>query len=99
MFLELLEMYLRSTFATWDKRIYLQKHGICIGSCIAPVLIDLFLAMHDRKINTRLDGTSVIKVFRFANDFLIIIDNNNADFYQSAGNVHDIFKRNLTPLI
>lgn len=66
---------------------------------ISPVLSDLFLAMHDRKINKLLEGTSVIQVFRFVDDFLIIIDNANADFHQTVGNVLDIFERHLSPLI
>ncbi|CAN8012071.1 unnamed protein product, partial [Ixodes pacificus] len=52
-FMELLDMYLRSTFATWGGNIYLQRQGVCIGSCIAPVLSDLFLASLDRIIFER----------------------------------------------
>lgn len=82
-FLEMLGMYLRSTFATWDTGVYLQKRGICIGSCIAPVLSDLFLAMHDPEI-INCQKTECFQVFRFVDDFLIIIDNVNADFHQTA---------------
>lgn len=35
--LELLEFYLESTFAEWDGNYYVQKQGVCIGSCLAPV--------------------------------------------------------------
>ncbi|CAN7949006.1 unnamed protein product, partial [Ixodes pacificus] len=50
---ELLHMHLRSTFATWEGNIYLQRQGVCIGSCVAPVLSDLFLASLDRTIFER----------------------------------------------
>ncbi|XP_049524969.1 uncharacterized protein LOC119456673, partial [Dermacentor silvarum] len=53
-FLELLSFYLRSTFVEFDNNIYLQKQGVCIGSCIAPVLSDLFLARCDKAISAQL---------------------------------------------
>ncbi|KAH9367656.1 hypothetical protein HPB48_020385 [Haemaphysalis longicornis] len=36
-FLELVAFYLNSTFSTWNGGTYIQKNGICIGSCIAPI--------------------------------------------------------------
>lgn len=91
--LELLDIYLRS------RVFFLQKCGICIGSCIAPVLSDVFLAKHDRDLEKSLRRTNVVKIYICRQFFFIIIDNANADFYTDAGNVLDIFKQHLTPLI
>ncbi|CAN7943095.1 unnamed protein product [Ixodes hexagonus] len=90
--MELLDMYLRSTFATWEGNIYLQQQWICIGSCIAPALSpaggtcacsDLFLASLDRTIFERLGGTKVAKVFRYVDDFLVLLDTDALSFHSS----------------
>ncbi|CAN8013567.1 unnamed protein product [Ixodes persulcatus] len=57
-FLELLTVYLRSTFACWEDNTFLQKAGVCIGSCIAPVLSNLYLAHRDRILSRSLDASS-----------------------------------------
>lgn len=41
-FLNLLEAYLNCTFISFDNQLYLQKKGICIGSCVAPILCNIF---------------------------------------------------------
>lgn len=73
-FLELLALYLRSTFSTWEGNIYLQNNGICIGSCLAPVLSDLYLASLDRVVANRLPQCKVVKTFRYVDDYLLVID-------------------------
>ncbi|XP_077513206.1 uncharacterized protein LOC144124433 [Amblyomma americanum] len=59
MFLEMLRFYLQSTFARVDDSFFIQKQGVCIGSSLAPVLIDLFLASCDRQLQAKLDSTVV----------------------------------------
>ncbi|XP_065304288.1 uncharacterized protein [Dermacentor albipictus] len=73
-FLELLSFYLRSTFVQFDNNIYLQKQGVCIGSCIAPILSDLFLARCDKAFAARVGDLGVLKVFRYVDDFLVFLD-------------------------
>lgn len=41
-FLDLLRFYLQSTVFAFDGNMFRQRKGICIGSCIAPVLSDMF---------------------------------------------------------
>lgn len=72
-FLELLSFYLRSTYILWDVKPHLQKAGICIGSCIAPIISDLFLAKLDRSVSE-----AFAHVFRYVDDFLIFIDSDVA---------------------
>lgn len=67
-----LRFYLRSTFVEQEGRLYIQSEGICIGSCLAPVLSDLLLAHLDRQLQDTLSGHSVLKVFRFVDDFLVL---------------------------
>lgn len=61
MFHLLLEFYLNPTFLSFEDETYLQKQGICMGSCVAPVLCNIFLsdvhALHDV-----LDAHFVLKV-------------------------------------
>ena len=73
-FLELLKMYLESTFLTWEDKPYIQTNGICIGSCVAPILSDLFLAQLDRRVHEQLQVSRLAKIFRYVDDFLIIFD-------------------------
>ncbi|KAG0420501.1 hypothetical protein HPB47_003460 [Ixodes persulcatus] len=42
--LELLIYNLKSTYIGWKDDLYLQKSGVCIGSCVTPVLSDIFLS-------------------------------------------------------
>lgn len=49
-------------------------HGVCNGSCIAPVLSDLVLAHFDHLIYTWLTDKNVLKAFRFVNDFLVVLN-------------------------
>lgn len=58
-FLELLEFYLRSTFAEWDGNYYVQKQDVCMGSCLAPVFSNLILAHLDRCLTECLEGYNI----------------------------------------
>lgn len=98
-FMALLELYLRSTYVEWDGSLYLQKSGVCIGSCLAPFLSDLFLARAGRTISSLLEGSGVIRVFRFVDDFLVLIDKKFMDTDQVVTNTLTIFRHVLSPLI
>nr|XP_054920603.1 uncharacterized protein LOC126518176 [Dermacentor andersoni] len=69
-FLSLLEYYLRATFIVFNDQPYLQRNGICIGSCVAPVLVDIFLSCVDHSLDHAFIERKVLKVFRYVNDFL-----------------------------
>ncbi|CAN7989990.1 unnamed protein product [Ixodes pacificus] len=47
--------------------------GICIGSSVAPVLCDIYLSAMDKRISGALDGMNVVKIFRYVDDFLVIL--------------------------
>lgn len=51
----------------------MQKNGICIGSCVAPVLCNLFLAGIDKSLAGAFDGNRILKTFRYVDDFLIVL--------------------------
>lgn len=70
-FLEFLNFYLRSTYIQFEGTPDLQKQGVCIGSCIAPLLSDRLLAHYDRRINANKD---VLKVFRCVDDLLVVVN-------------------------
>ena len=72
-FLALLQFYLNVTFITFDDKPYLQRQGICIGSYVAPVLCDIFLADVDRTLDNILTGGKVLKIFRYVDDFLVLL--------------------------
>lgn len=92
-FLTLLEFYLRSTFILFDKGLYRQRRGICIGSCIAPVLCNIFQASVDRQLADAFklhDGLHILKLFRYVDDFLIVFSRlGSAECY---GNVLNMFR-------
>ncbi|XP_042149365.1 uncharacterized protein LOC121837684, partial [Ixodes scapularis] len=70
-FLELLLFYLQSMVVGWQEGCYRQKSGVCIGSCVAPVLRDIYLGEVDCGIERELGGTSIIKIIRYVDDFLV----------------------------
>lgn len=51
----MLQFYLNSTFILYEGKHYLQRNGICIGSCVAPILCNIFLSRLDRTFNDALD--------------------------------------------
>lgn len=69
----LLEFYLCSALVSYDGRVYIQRKGICIGSCVAPVLCNIFLSAIDRDLACVFDDAKVQKVFRYVDDFLVIL--------------------------
>ncbi|XP_072144907.1 uncharacterized protein [Dermacentor andersoni] len=46
-FMKMLEFYLDVTLISFENKFYRQRQGICIGSCVAPVLTNIFLTCID----------------------------------------------------
>lgn len=68
------QIYLHSTFISFDERLFLQREGVCIGSCVAPILCNIFLSQLDRALhNVFNEGGRVLRVFRYVDDFLIML--------------------------
>uniref|UniRef100_L7LXN1 Putative tick transposon n=1 Tax=Rhipicephalus pulchellus TaxID=72859 RepID=L7LXN1_RHIPC len=95
-FLELLSFYLKSTFIQWNGKPHLQKEGICIGSCIAPILSDLFFAKLDRTVSGDLSDYRSMRIFRFVDDFLILLD---CDPMSCALDILNFIKERFKPLV
>lgn len=88
-FMSLLEFYLKHTFIGFDKGLYLQRKGICIGSCVAPVLCNIFLAYIDRDLLEVFRSDGVLKIFRYVDDFLVVLDKQTS----TNSNVHNVVKK------
>lgn len=56
----------------------MRKSGICIGSCVAPTLCDIFLSYFDRDLQTALSSL-VINVFRYVDDYLVLVHSPSLD--------------------
>lgn len=97
-FLDLLSMYLQSTYVSWNDKIFIQREGVCIGSCVAPALSDLFLGHLDRLLADRLQSTNVIKVYRFVDDFLVLLQRGASCFENDVVSTLAVFKDCLSPL-
>lgn len=94
-FLELLKFYLRSTFIEYAGDLYIQKEGVCIGSCLAPVLSDLLLASMDRQFQSILPQLGVIKTFRFVDDYLVMFEVDAKKINEAAQEVFATFKSHM----
>ncbi|CAN7999537.1 unnamed protein product, partial [Ixodes pacificus] len=70
-FLDLLRTYLSSLHVRYEGSVYTQKEGICIGSCIAPALCDLYLARGNRELVPFFQEIGVTRCFRYVDDFLV----------------------------
>ncbi|XP_042150172.1 uncharacterized protein LOC121838157 [Ixodes scapularis] len=72
-FIQLLQLYLRSTMIEQNGEVFIQKSGVCIGSCLAPVLSEIYLSFVDRTIDEEL--RSIVpgcQVVRYVDDYLVI---------------------------
>ncbi|CAN7952088.1 unnamed protein product, partial [Ixodes pacificus] len=94
-FLDLLLFYLRSTSVVYCDQFYIQRKGVCIGSCFAPVLSDLLLAYYDRLLEVSLRDFKVARVFRYVDDSLVLFQTSGADPHRQVENIFEIFKSNL----
>lgn len=97
-FLELLSFYLRSTFIQYDGKPGLLREGICIDSCIAPILSGMFLSKLDNTVAGLLDSMNVVRVLRFVYDYLFFLDCNSDALECRAHGVLSIGKENFRPL-
>ncbi|CAN8001935.1 unnamed protein product [Ixodes hexagonus] len=75
-FLELLSVYLRSTFIGWQDKAFVQRSGVCIGSRVAPVLSNIFLGKIGSALEQKLKNTTR-KIFRYVDNFLVFIYSSN----------------------
>ncbi|XP_064456860.1 uncharacterized protein LOC135367486 [Ornithodoros turicata] len=92
-----LRLYLQSTTVEFLGGVYLQRAGVCIGSCVAPVLSNLLLARYDRRLERALRDMGVRRVFRFVDDYLIIFDTENVAVDERTEHITRIFQRTLSP--
>lgn len=90
-FLELLQFYLRSPFVKYAGDLYIQKEGVCIGSCLAPILSDLLLARVDRQLQEALSVQGILKTFRFVDDFLVVFEIDNRTITERAEEIFATF--------
>lgn len=75
-------LYLHSLYICHQGSVFSQQDGVPIGSCIAPVLCNLYLARSDRELQDSLKVFQGYKCFRYVDDFLVCIP--------SSSNVHDV---------
>lgn len=78
-FLELLKVYLNSTIVQHNDGFFVQRRGICIGSCVAPVLCDIFLAQFDTVLHSSIQDSRIVRVFRYVDDFLVFLQLTDTD--------------------
>ncbi|XP_049513379.1 uncharacterized protein LOC125940825 [Dermacentor silvarum] len=99
-FLEMLNFYLCSTFIQWNSIPLLQKKGVCIGSCLAPVLSDLFLAKIDHGLSHRLDFFSkCVQIFRYVDDFIVFLDCSFEQLQKESDDIVSAIRNCLSPLV
>lgn len=69
--MSLLELYLSATvfFFLFGGKLYVQKRGICIGSCVAPMSCDIFSSLINRRLARVFGQDKVLKVCRYVDDF------------------------------
>lgn len=91
-FLSLLEYYLKVTFIVFNDQPYLQRNGICIGSCLAPLLVDIFLAKVGSSLSEVFSAREVLKVFRYV-DYLLVLLSLDASYQDSVTNILDDFNQ------
>lgn len=90
-FLELLRFYLDSTYVAFEDDTFLQKSGVCVGSSVAPIFSDIYLAKCDQTINERVDDC-VREVFRYVDDYLVVlVISPNGDCDRAASDVFTPF--------
>ncbi|CAN8022615.1 unnamed protein product [Ixodes persulcatus] len=77
--LEMLQFYLNSMVVGWNNSFFLQKQGVCIGSCVAPILSDIYLSGIDRAVACALGASTVKRVFRYVDDFLVLYEGAEED--------------------
>lgn len=90
--------YLQSSCVSFEENLYIQRHGVWIGSCLAPILGDLLLARYDQQVNEGLGDTYVLKVFLFVDDFLILFKCDVSGDFDPVNKSAEKFSTVLHPL-
>lgn len=62
-FLNWLEAYFHSRFIAFNNKLFLQNRGICIGSCVARIICNIFLAAINRTLEQASKLLIVLKFF------------------------------------
>jgi hypothetical protein len=73
-FLKLIKIYLQSSYVEFEGKYYTQKKGVCIGSVIASIATELYMAHIDRLIMKKLEALGLerkVSIYRFVDDFWI----------------------------
>lgn len=94
----ILTFYLRSTFVEIQDKLYIKRDGVCIGSCLAPVLSDLLLARRDRQLLEVLRDTSIVRIFCFVDDVLAIFNRTVYDD-QEIDRLYDLIASVMADLV
>lgn len=63
-------------------------------SCLAPILRDIFLAHYDRRIGACMSAVRTTKVFRYVDNYLVLIDST-----QDVSDIVHIFTHFLDNLV
>lgn len=92
-FLSLLEFYLSATFIGFENKLYIQRNGVCIGSCVAPALCNTFLSFVDRAFKSALDN-DLVQIFRYVDDFLVVIKQTNSECSVTVADILTLFTDN-----
>lgn len=71
-FFGVLEYYFKATVLVFNEQPYLQRIGICIWSCLAPLLV-IFLSSVDCTLSNVFSARKVSRVFRYVDDFLVLL--------------------------
>uniref|UniRef100_A0A224Z125 Tick transposon n=1 Tax=Rhipicephalus zambeziensis TaxID=60191 RepID=A0A224Z125_9ACAR len=80
--------------------LFFRKKGVCIGSCLAPILSDLFLAKIDRRLSPTLgQPTEGITIFRFVDDFMVFFNSTLDRFQDQCDDIVCILRSCLSPLV
>ncbi|XP_077486844.1 uncharacterized protein LOC144098220 [Amblyomma americanum] len=98
-FLELLRAYLGSTIVAHGDSLFVQKRGVSIGSKVAPLLSDLYLAACDKRIQESLKENSVTRIFRYVDDFFVLCrTEDSTDFERLKDSVLETFRKTCPEL-
>ncbi|KAG0421326.1 hypothetical protein HPB47_002777 [Ixodes persulcatus] len=71
-FLDAPVVNLCSTLAVYKENVYTQRAGVCISSCLAPMLSELYVMCLDMAIETGFEATALeSRMYQYAVDYLI----------------------------
>lgn len=82
----------------WNSNIYIQRDGICTGSCLAPILSDMFLSSRDRILKERFEGSGMGGIFRFV-DYLAFLECDNLECEKQFLHLYSVFLECLKPMV